>query len=55
MVTHSAQAASYASRVLFIKDGVVYNQLYRAAQSRDLFYQKIIAALAALSGGEDGD
>ncbi len=54
MVTHSAQAASYASRVLFIKDGTVYNQLYRGDAARDTFYQKIIATLAVLSdGGED--
>lgn len=56
MVTHSAQAASYASRVLFIKDGEVYNQLYCGDAPRDGFYQKIIATLAALSdGGVSGD
>lgn len=53
MVTHSARAASYASRVLFIKDGVVYNQIYRGANTRDEFYQKIIATLAVLSDGGD--
>lgn len=53
MVTHSAQAASYASRVLFIKDGAVYNQIYRGDVSRDAFYQKIIATLTVLSGGGD--
>ncbi len=54
MVTHSAQAASYASRVLFIKDGQVYNQLYRGDTSRDDLYQRIIATLATLSdGGEE--
>ncbi len=56
MVTHSAQAASYASRVLFIKDGEVFNQMYRGESARDAFYQKIIATLTALtSGGETGD
>ena len=56
MVTHSAQAASYASRVLFIKDGEVYNQLYSGQLSRDVFYQKIIATLTALTdGGVAGD
>ena len=54
MVTHSAQAASYASRVLFIKDGVLYNQIYRGEGLRDAFYQKIIATLTVLSGGEEG-
>ncbi len=56
MVTHSAQAASYASRVLFIKDGEVFNQLYAGTLGRDAFYQKIIATLTALSdGGVAGD
>ncbi len=56
MVTHSAQAASYASRVIFIKDGEVLNQLYAGDSGRDAFYQKIIATLTALSdGGANGD
>jgi len=56
MVTHSAQAASYASRVLFIKDGEVYNQLYAGDTAREAFYQKIIATLTALTdGGGTGD
>jgi len=56
MVTHSAQAASYAGRVLFIKDGEVYNQLYSGDLPRDAFYQKIIATLTALTdGGVAGD
>lgn len=56
MVTHSAQAASYASRVLFIKDGQVFNQMYRGENTRDQFYQKILATLTALQGGgEEGD
>lgn len=56
MVTHSAQAASYASRVLFIKDGEVFNQLYCGDATRDAFYQKIITTLTALAdGGVSGD
>ncbi len=56
MVTHSAQAAGYASRVLFIKDGQVYNQLYRGDTTRERFYQQIIATLTALTdGGVMGD
>lgn len=56
MVTHSAQAAGYASRVLFIKDGQVYNQLYRGDATRERFYQQIIATLTALTdGGVMGD
>lgn len=56
MVTHSAQAAGYASRVLFIKDGKVFNQIYRGENPREAFYQQIIATLSALNGGgESGD
>ncbi|MFT8909516.1 MAG: ABC transporter ATP-binding protein, partial [Lentilactobacillus diolivorans] len=53
MVTHSAQAASYAQRTLFIKDGKIYNELYRGDQSRSQYLQKIIDSLTALeSNGE---
>ncbi len=54
MVTHSAQAASYASRILFIKDGQVFHQLYGGNTTRDALYQKIIATLTALSDGGAG-
>lgn len=49
LVTHSVKAASYAGRVLFIKDGRVFHQLYRAEQSRQQFYQKITEALTLLT------
>ena len=48
MVTHSAKAASYAGRVLFIKDGVVFHQIYRGDAERGEFYQRIVTALSAL-------
>lgn len=51
MVTHSVQAASYASRVLFIRDGEVYNEIYRGNETQECFYQQIIATLTVLSGG----
>ena len=51
MVTHSAQAASFASRVLFIKDGEVYNQIYRGEVAREEFYQKIMDTLTVVTGG----
>lgn len=55
MVTHSAQAASHASRVLFIKDGRLFNQMYRGDNPREQFFQQILATLTALSdGGEAG-
>ena len=53
MVTHSARAASRSSRVLFIRDGEVFHQLYRGEESDELFYQKIVDTLTLLArGGE---
>ena len=53
MVTHSARAASRAGRVLFIRDGEVFHQLYRGEESDDMFYQKIVDTLTLLAqGGE---
>ena len=51
MVTHSVQAASSADRVLFIKDGEVYHQLYRGEQSDEALYQKISDTLTMLAAG----
>ena len=51
MVTHSAKAASCAGRVLFIKDGEVYHQIYRGESTNELFYQKITEALTFLTRG----
>ena len=53
MVTHSVKAASNAGRVLFIKDGEVYHQLYRGSSTAEEFYQKISNTLTILAtGGE---
>ena len=53
MVTHSAQAASHASRVLFIKDGEVFHQIYKGSKSRQQMYQMIADTLTILTtGGE---
>lgn len=51
MVTHSAKAASNASRVLFIRDGEVFHQIYRGQSNNALFYQKITETLTLLSQG----
>ena len=48
MVTHSVKAASHAGRVLFIKDGEVYHQLYRGDADNEEFYRKITEALTVL-------
>jgi putative ABC transport system ATP-binding protein len=53
MVTHSVKAASHAGRVLFIKDGQVFHQLYRGGASDQQFYGRITEALTMLmTGGE---
>ena len=53
MVTHSVKAASHASRVLFIRDGEVFHQLYRVNLSREQFYQQISDALTVMQAGGD--
>lgn len=53
MVTHSVKAASHASRVLFIKDGEVFHQIYRGEDTNEQLYQKISDTLTMLAtGGE---
>lgn len=48
MVTHSIQAASHAGRVLFIKDGCVFHQIYKGNQGNDEMYKMISDALTVL-------
>ncbi|MEG0177024.1 ABC transporter ATP-binding protein [Anaerorhabdus sp.] len=53
MVTHSIKAASHATRVLFIKDGEVFHQLYKGNMTNDQMYQKISETLTVITtGGE---
>ena len=54
MVTHDAFTASYASRVIFIKDGKIFNELHRGSSSRKEFFDKIIDVVTVL-GGELND
>lgn len=54
MVTHDAFTASYASRILFIKDGKIFNELIKGNDSRKEFFEKIIE-VQTLLGGELGD
>jgi len=49
MVTHSVKAASTAGRVLFIRDGEVFHQLYKGSDSNEVFYQKISDTLSMLA------
>lgn len=54
MVTHSVDAASHAGRVMFIRDGVVFHQIYRGESTNEQMYQKISDTLTMLrTGGED--
>lgn len=53
MVTHDAFAASYTNRVLFIKDGAVFNELRRGDEARDAFFARIMEVVSFL-GGEAG-
>ena len=50
MVTHDAFTASYASRVIFIKDGKIFNELHRGSDSRKEFFDKIIDVVTLLGG-----
>ena len=52
MVTHSANAASHAKRVLFIKDGRIFHQLYRGNKDNQEFNKDISLAMTTLLGGD---
>ncbi|MCC0706352.1 ABC transporter ATP-binding protein [Clostridioides sp. ES-S-0190-01] len=49
MVTHDPLAASYCNRILFIKDGTIYNEIYKE-NSREQFYQEVMDVLTLLGG-----
>lgn len=51
MVTHSIRAASHAGRVLFMKDGVIYHQIYKGGRTNEEMYQEISNTLTLLSQG----
>ena len=56
MVTHSNVAASYADRVMFIKDGEVFHQIYRGDMTRSALLDKLCDAVTVLMrGGEDSE
>ncbi len=52
MVTHDAFTASYANRILFIKDGKIFNELIRGKDSRKEFFNKIIEVVTLLGGDQ---
>ncbi|WP_100065441.1 ABC transporter ATP-binding protein [Miniphocaeibacter massiliensis] len=53
MVTHSIVAASKANRVLFIKDGIIFNQLFRGSRSNEEFYELISDTLTVMNEKEE--
>ncbi|MDE6635520.1 MAG: ABC transporter ATP-binding protein, partial [Lachnospiraceae bacterium] len=53
MVTHSVKAASNADRILFIKDGEVFHQIYRGNKTNEQLYQEISDTLTLLQSGGD--
>lgn len=56
MVTHSTKAASHASRVLFIKDGEIFHQIYKGSLTNEQMYEKISHTLTLLvTGGEKNE
>ena len=50
MVTHDAFCASYAERILFLKDGRIFNQILKGEKTRSMFYHEILDVLALLGG-----
>lgn len=53
MVTHDAFTASYANRILFIKDGEIFNEVIRGNDSRKVFFNRIIDVITLLGGDEN--
>ncbi|WP_138206032.1 ABC transporter ATP-binding protein [Haloimpatiens lingqiaonensis] len=53
MVTHDTFAASYCKRVIFIKDGKLFNEIYKGDMSRKDFYQKLLKVLSVIGGDID--
>ena len=53
MVTHDAVVGSYASRILFLKDGKIWNELYRGDRTRQAMYHEILNTMAVLGGEAD--
>ena len=51
MVTHSVKAASHASRVIFIKDGEVFHQIYKGDKTNEQMYQLIADSLTMITTG----
>ena len=53
MVTHDAFTASYCRRILFLRDGKIFNELVRGNESRKQFFDRIVEVIALLGGELD--
>lgn len=52
MVTHDAFSASYANRILFLRDGMIFTEIIKGSDSRKMFFEKILGVLTMLGGGQ---
>lgn len=52
MVTHDAFSASYANRILFLRDGVIFTEIRKGQDSRKVFFDKILDVLTMMGGGQ---
>ena len=51
MVTHDAFSASYASRILFLKDGEIFTEILKGNDTRQIFFERILNVLTMMGGG----
>ena len=51
MVTHDAFTASYANRILFLRDGVIFTEILKGKDTRKVFFDKILNVLTMMGGG----
>ena len=51
MVTHDAFSASYANRILFMRDGAIFTEIRKGDASRRTFFEKILDVLTMMGGG----
>ena len=52
MVTHDVFSASYANRILFLRDGVIFTEILKGQDSRKVFFDKILDVLTMIGGGQ---
>lgn len=52
LVTHDAFSASYANRILFLKDGEIFTEIHRGNDTRKVFFEKILPVLTMMGGGQ---